>query len=161
MIRDAIPKDLPVIREIMNEAVLHSTAIYDYYERDEQYVQDWFKNMQLQKMPVLVFEQDGRCIGYACYTRFRQKDGFRFCVEHSVYVYKNARGMGVGKALLEALMIRAKQNGIHVMIAGIDSKNVGSIAFHRKYGFEQVAYMKEVGFKFDQWLDLVFMQKIL
>ncbi|MGF7230691.1 N-acetyltransferase family protein [Arachidicoccus sp.] len=160
-IRNAKECDLPYIQEIMNDAVLNTTAIYDYHERDGQYVKNWFDNMQKQSMPILVCAYEGRCAGYGCYTIFRPKDGYRFCVEHSVYVHKDFRGKGIGAELLNALIERARSENYHTMIAGIDAENTFSIEFHKKYGFTEVGYLKEVGFKFDRWLDLVFMEKIL
>lgn len=160
-IRDAEETDLLTIKEIMNDAVLNTTAIYDYYERDEQYVKNWFSNMQKQSMPIIVCAYEGKCAGYGCYTIFRPKDGYRFCVEHSVYVHKDFRGKGIGAQLLTALIKRAKVDNYHTMIAGIDADNKFSIEFHKKYGFVEVGYLKEVGYKFDRWLDLVFMQKML
>ncbi len=160
-IRDAEETDLLTIKEIMNDAVLNTTAIYDYYERDEQYVKNWFANMQKQSMPIIVCAYEGKCAGYGCYTIFRPKDGYRFCVEHSVYVHKDFRGKGIGAQLLTALIKRAKVENYHTMIAGIDADNKFSIEFHKKYGFVEVGYLKEVGYKFDRWLDLVFMQKML
>lgn len=160
-IRDAEEADLLTIKEIMNDAVLNTTAIYDYYERDEQYVKNWFANMQTQSMPVIVCTYEGKCAGYGCFTIFRPKDGYRFCVEHSVYVHKDFRGKGIGAQLLNALIERARIENYHTMIAGIDAENIFSIEFHKKYGFVEVGYLKEVGYKFDRWLNLVFMQKML
>ncbi|ANI87979.1 acetyltransferase [Arachidicoccus ginsenosidimutans] len=161
IIRNAEIHDLPYILAIMNDAVLNTTAIYDYYERDMKYVENWFVDMQKKAMPVLACEINGVCVGYGCYSIFRPKDGYRFCVEHSVYVDENFRGKKVGTKLLEALIEKAKEEKYHTMIAGIDAENLSSIAFHRKYGFAEVGYLKEVGYKFDRWLDLVFMEKVL
>lgn len=161
IIRNAESRDLPYIRGIMNDAVLHSTAIYDYNERDDAYVQNWLEQMQQNNMPVIVCESDGSCIAYGCYAQFRPKDGYQFCVEHSIYVHKDFRGKGCGARLLEELMLIAKSQNIHTMIAGIDAENQFSIDFHKKYGFEQTGYLKEVGYKFGRWLDLVFMEKVL
>ncbi|HTN38307.1 MAG TPA: GNAT family N-acetyltransferase [Arachidicoccus sp.] len=157
-IRKATTDDLPAIRAIMNEAVLNSTAIYDYYERDENYVLHWWEQLHQQQMPILSCVIDGRCVGYGTFSKFRPKDGYRFCVEHSVYIDKDFRGRGTGGKLLKALIDLARSQGYHTMVAGIDGDNKESIRFHEKFGFVQVGYMKEVGYKFDRWLDLVFMQ---
>lgn len=161
IVRNAEIKDLPSIKEIMNDAVLNTTAIYDYHERDDAYVQHWFENLTHAGMPVLACEADGACVAYGCYAVFRPKDGYRFCVEHSIYVHKNYRGKGLGKMLLEKLIDTARLQNHHTMIAGIDAENVESIALHKKYGFTECGYLREVGYKFDRWLDLVFMEKIL
>jgi len=161
IVRNAETKDLASIREIMNDAVLNTTAIYDYHERSDVYVQHWFESLTQAGMPVLVCEVDGLCVAYGCYAVFRPKDGYRFCVEHSIYVHKDYRGKGLGKMLLEKLIDTARQQNLHTMIAGIDAENVESITFHKKFGFAECGYLKEVGYKFDRWLDLVFMEKIL
>lgn len=161
IIRNAENRDVPYICEIMNDAILNSTAIYDYNERDDTYVQNWLEQMQQNAMPVIVCESEGICVAYGCYARFRPKDGYRFCVEHSIYVHKDFRSKGCGARLLDELILTARSHNIHTMIAGIDADNHFSIDFHKKYGFEQTGYLKEVGYKFDRWLDLVFMEKIL
>jgi phosphinothricin acetyltransferase len=110
---------------------------------------------------VAVDEQLDQVVGYASYSQFRKWEGFRFCVEHSIYLSEKSRGKGLGKLLLTELLSIAKNRGIHSVIAGIDSQNVPGIAFHNAMGFEQVGLVKESGFKFDRWLDLVLMQLIV
>lgn len=160
-LRPANSKDAYQILQIMNDAILNSTAIYDYQPRDAHYVSNWLVQQLKDHMPVIVAVQDGKCIGYGSYARFRPKDGYLYCVEHSIYVSQGSRGSGVGKRLLQVLVAGATQCGFHTMIAGIDADNKKSIQFHEKAGFIQAGYLKEVGFKFDRWLDLVFMQLTL
>jgi L-amino acid N-acyltransferase YncA len=112
-------------------------------------------------LPVIVAETENGTIGYATYGTFRHKIGYRFTVEHSVYVAEEFLGKGVGKLLLAELIQLAKKQKYHTMIGVIDSENKGSIAFHKKYGFETVGVIKESGYKFDRWLSSVFMQLIL
>ena len=161
IIRNAAPRDLPSILEIINQAILTSTAIYDYEIRTLEEQTAWFEKMILDGMPVIVAEYDKRVIGYGSYNIFRPKIGYKFSVEHSIYLDDKSRGIGVGGKLLGSLIQRAKESGLHTMIAGIDAANRGSIDFHKKYGFIEKGYLREVGYKFDQWLDLVFMQLIL
>jgi L-amino acid N-acyltransferase YncA len=161
IIRNATPKDLPALLEIINHAILNTTAIYDYEPRDYDQQKMWLDQMFNDGMPVVVAEVDGEVIGYGSYNMFRPKIGFKFSVEHSIYLNEKSRGMGVGSRILESLIQRARESGIHTMIAGIDAANRGSIEFHKKYGFIEKGYLKEVGYKFDQWLDLVFMQLLL
>jgi phosphinothricin acetyltransferase len=113
---------------------------------------------------VLVADSGGDVLGYAAYGDFRDsvaRPGYRFVVEHSVHVARDHWGLGVGRALLEALIERACAAGIHVMVGAIDSSNVDSIAFHARLGFVETARMPEVGHKFGRWLDLVLMQRTL
>jgi L-amino acid N-acyltransferase len=158
MIRAAEVKDLPVIVELMNETILHSTAIYDYNARTEEYVMNWFTKKQSEGMPVVVCEVDGNSVGFASYGIFRAWDAYKYSAEHSLYVKKDFQARGLGKQLLLELLRIAKQKQFHTMIAGIDALNTGSIEFHRKLGFVEVGTFREVGYKFNKWLDLVFMQ---
>jgi L-amino acid N-acyltransferase len=159
--RDAEIKDLPVILDIMNDAILHTTSIYDYGIRDTEYVAAWFEKKKTDKMPVLVCEINERAVAYGSYGIFRAWDAYRFSVEHSIYVHKDFRGRGIGKQLLKDLIQRAKTEGYHTMIAGIDSSNQHSCDFHKKQGFVEVGKFMEVGYKFDRWLHLVFLQLML
>lgn len=160
-IRLAQKSDLPHIRAIYNDAILTSTATYDYEIQSLAERQQWFAEKQAHDMPVHVCTIDENVTGFATYGPFRGKDGYRFTVEHSVYVDEAQRGHGVGTALLSSLIMAATFQGLHVMIAGIDADNAASVRLHRRFGFEQVAYFKEVGYKFERWLDVIFMQKIL
>ncbi|MCF0052779.1 N-acetyltransferase family protein [Dyadobacter chenwenxiniae] len=161
IIRSAAPKDLPSLLEIINHAILNTTAIYDYEPRSLEEQKEWFEKMFNDGMPVIVAEREGKVIGYGSYNIFRPKIGYKFSVEHSIYLDEKSRGLGVGGKLLGSLIQRARESGLHSMIAGIDATNRGSIEFHKKYGFVEKGYLKEVGYKFDQWLDLVFMQLLL
>ena len=160
-IRNAEHRDLPIILEIMNEAILNTTAIYDYKSRDEAYVEAWFVKKQADNMPVLVYEIDGNAVAYGTFGVFRAWEAYKFSVEHSIYVHVNHQGKGIGKKLLAALIEAAKEGGFHTMIAGIDASNQKSCDFHAQFGFVEAGRIKDAGYKFDRWLDLVFMQLIL
>lgn len=160
-IRNATQKDLPIILEIMNEAILNTTAIYDYKSRDEAYVEAWFAKKQADNFPVIVYELEGNAVGYGTYGAFRAWEAYKYSIEHSIYVHVNHQGKGIGKKLLEALINAAKKGGYHTMIGGIDAANQKSCDFHAQFGFIEVGRIKDAGYKFDRWLDLVFMQLIL
>ncbi|GGY12527.1 GNAT family N-acetyltransferase [Paludibacterium paludis] len=161
LIRDARQDDVPSILAIFNHVIATSTAVYcdDPVTLEER--EAWFAGRRAQGFPVIVAEEDGRVIGYASYGVFRGFPGFRFTVEHSVHLAEDSRGKGLGARLLTELEERARQAGMHVMVGGIDAANEGSIRFHRRLGYAEVARMPEVGIKFGRWLDLVFMQKRL
>ena len=110
---------------------------------------------------MLVAADDTGVIGFASFGDFRAWPGYRFTVEHSVHVRADRRSRGVGTALLTPLLARAAALGKHVMIAGIDADNTGSIRLHERLGFVEVAHFRQVGFKFGRWLDLVFLQRYL
>jgi phosphinothricin acetyltransferase len=110
---------------------------------------------------VLAARDGSGLVGYASYGPFRAPSGYRLTAEHSLYVRENARGRGIGKALLTALIDKACAQGLHVLIGGIDSENSLSIALHKAFGFEETGRLPQVGRKFDRWLTLVFLQKRL
>ncbi|MBV1706202.1 MAG: GNAT family N-acetyltransferase [Hyphomicrobiales bacterium] len=161
-LREATPDDIPAIMAIYNDAVLHTTAIWNDTQVDAANRLAWMSQRQASHYPVLVADAGAEgIIGYASFGDWRAFDGYRHTVEHSVYVRADQRGNGIGKLLLEALIVRARDLGKHVMIAGIEAGNKPSIRLHERLGFNEVARMPQVGTKFGQWLDLVFLQLML
>lgn len=160
-IRDAELADIAGITPIYNDAVANTTAIWNETLVDDRNREDWLTERRQSGYPLLVAVADGKVLGYASFGDWRAFDGYRHTVEHSVYVHKDHRGEGLGRALMEALIARARALGKHVMVAGIDASNSGSISLHKKLGFEQVGYLPQVGTKFGKWLDLAFLQLML
>jgi L-amino acid N-acyltransferase len=156
-LRPARPDDLEALRAIYNHAVQHTTASYDYEPRSAEQQVAWFAAKTAAGYPVIVAEQHGQPVGFASYGSFRAWAGYRFTVEHSVYVQEAARRQGLASALVSAVLAAARAQGLHTMVAAIDAANTGSIELHRKLGFEEAGVLREVGFKFDRWLDLAFM----
>ena len=160
-IRDYKIQDCSAILDIINDAILHSTALYDYNVRT-LVTQEAIFDEKIQKgFPVIVAEFNNEVLGFGYYSEFRFREAYKFTVEHSVYANKNAIGRGIGKLLLTELIERAKKQNLHTMIGVIDSENTNSIDFHKKFGFEEVGFIKESGYKFDRWLNSFFVQKIL
>ena len=157
-IRAASEADLPAIRDIYNEAVRHTTAIWNEEEVDLADRRLWYQARITRGFPVLVAAQDDTILAYASYGDFRTFAGYRFTVENSIYVHRNHRGQGVAKELLPALIEHARAAGLHTMIAGIEAQNAASFSLHEQFGFVEVGRLPEVGFKFGRYLDLVFMQ---
>lgn len=158
ILRDATEADLPAILAIYNHAVAETTAIWNEILVDLDNRKAWYDLRQARGFPILVAEVDGRIAGYASYGDWRPFDGFRQSVEHSVYVEKDHYGRGLGKALMSALIERARAGNIHVMVAAIEAGNTGSIALHKSIGFRLVGTHHEVGKKFGRWLDLTMME---
>ena len=161
MIRDATEHDLPVIRAIYNDAVLNTTAIWNEQPVDLANRQAWFSARQAQQYPILVTVDNDEVTGYASFGDWRPFEGFRYSVEHSVYVRNDQRGKGLGPRLMQALIERARSCGKHVMVAAIESGNLASIRLHERLGFVTTGQMPQVGIKFGRWLDLTFMQLTL
>ncbi|ATO19022.1 GNAT family N-acetyltransferase [Acinetobacter sp. LoGeW2-3] len=159
-IRAANVNDLESIREIYNQEILNGTATWNFTAMALSDIQTWFKTLQEQNHPVLVAEHQptGKVIGYANYNEFRSIQGFYKTVEHAVFLHPDYTGQGIGKQLLLRLMEIARSQGMHIMVAAIDSENVASIHLHQRLGFVQTGYMPQVGEKFGQWRDLVLMQ---
>jgi L-amino acid N-acyltransferase YncA len=158
-IADAAEADLPGILAIYNEVIAASTAVF---MTDPATLEDrlaWWRARTAQGYPVLVSRDARGICGFATFGDFRSWPGYRFTVEHSVHVRADCRGQGVGAALVAALFPLAAALGKHMMVAGIDAANEGSIRFHERLGFERGGVLREVGWKFDRWLDLVFMQR--
>lgn len=162
LIRDALETDLPALRDIFNDAVLNTTAIWMDNVVDLANRQAWFAARAQQGYPILVAENAaGEVVGYASFGDWRPFDGFCHTVEHSVYIRVDQRGKGLGPQLLTALIERAKACDKHVMVAAIESGNAASIGLHQRLGFTITGQMPQVGCKFGRWLDLTFMQLIL
>jgi L-amino acid N-acyltransferase len=150
------------ILDIFNDAILHSTALYEYQPRTMETMAAWFKAKAAGGFPVLgAVDASGVLLGFASYGTFRAFPAFKYSVEHSVYVHKDQRGKGIGLALMQAIIAAAQANDVHTLIGGIDAANTGSIALHEKLGFTHAGTIKQSGFKFGRWLDLAFYQLLL
>jgi L-amino acid N-acyltransferase YncA len=160
-VRPATAADLPEILAIVNHAIQHTTAIYDEEPRTPEMQLAWFEEKMTSGFPVIVAEYQNKVVGFGAYGTFKPKTGYRYTVEHSVYVANHLTGKGIGKMLLGKLIELAKSQNLHVMIGVIDASNTGSIAFHKQFGFVENGVIKEAGFKFGKWLDISIMQLIL
>ena len=149
------------ILAILNEAIVNSTALYDYQPRTLESMDAWFNTKQAGGFPVLGIEDmDGKLLGFGTFGAFRPFPAFKYTAEHSVYVHKAHRGRGLGLALMNALLNKAKDADLHSMIAVIDSSNLPSIAMHQKLGFQLAGTLPQVGFKFARWLDVALYQMV-
>jgi L-amino acid N-acyltransferase len=157
-IRPARQSDLSGIFTIYNEAIVFSTASYHYQAFNSRLQEEWFDQHRADALPLMVAEQDGAIAGWCSISRFKTMQGYRFTGESSVYVAENFRGRGIGEALLRQLLQAAYNRSFHTIIACIDSTNEASLGLHEKLGFTRVGELKEVGYKFDRWLNLTIMQ---
>ncbi|MEM1286439.1 MAG: N-acetyltransferase family protein [Pseudomonadota bacterium] len=160
-IRSANEADMPAVLAIHNSAVAETAAIWTETQVDLEDRLAWWKGQIANDLPVYVADVDGVCAGFATYGPYRPKEGYRFTQAVSIYIDTNYRRRGLAKALLEALEAHARTKDVHVLIGGIEAGNAASIALHAKLGFVETGRLPQVGWKFDRWLDLVLMQKIL
>ncbi len=158
MIRAATQDDLGAILEIYNEEVLNSTATFDLEPRSMKGQLEWVKQFA-HPYVLLVGERAGEVLAWGCLHPFGAKPGYRFTTENSVYVRADQRKSGLGREMLAALIEAAAANGFHTIIARIAGDNPASVRLHESLGFEHVGREREVGYKFERWLDVVVMQR--
>jgi len=149
------------ILEILNDAIVNSTALYDYKQRSLASMTTWFEEKERGDYPVIGIEQFGELLGFASYGAFRHWPAYKYTIEHSVYVRADQRGQGFGTRLLKELINCAQRQNYHVVIGGIDVDNESSIRLHEKLGFSRAGMIRHAGFKFGRWLDLAFYELIL
>lgn len=161
-IRPATPSDVPAIAAIYADAVLNGTASFELEPPAEAEMARRMAALLDGGFPYLIAETDGRVLGYAYAGAYRPRPAYRFTVEDSVYIAADARGRGIGRALLSALITASESRGYRQMIAVIgDEASAGSIALHRALGFEHAGVFKAVGFKHGAWRATVLMQRTL
>lgn len=160
LIRLATPDDLNAINSIYNFYVPTSTTTYQEIESTIDERISWFTKRDSRHV-VTVAEKDNEIVGWGSLNPFRERAAYRFTTEHSVYVRHDCFRIGIGSALLADLIERAKQANFRTIVAGIDSEQLASVALHSRFGFIECARFKQVGFKFDRWLDVIFMQRML
>ena len=151
----------PQILAILNEAIVSSTALYDYRPRTPEMMSAWFDAKERGGFPVIGAVAKDALLGFASYGIFRAWPAFKYTVEHSLYVERESRGRGIGTKLLEEIVARARAQGLHNLVGGIDAENAASVSLHKKHGFEYCGRIRHAGFKFGRWLDLDFYQLLL
>ncbi|MDF7675687.1 GNAT family N-acetyltransferase [Neisseriaceae bacterium ESL0693] len=150
------------ILAIFNDAIVHSTALYDYEPRQPQFMAGWFASKRAKSCPVLgAVDEQGTLLAFASWGAFRDYPANKYTIEHSIYVHRDHRRRGLARYLMQALIERAIKSEKHVMMGVIDAANTGSIALHEQLGFRQVGTLPQIGFKFGRWLDVVLYQLIL
>jgi len=160
-IRAGKEEDLPALLDIYNHIIVNTTAVYHYQPHTMEMRKAWYDARVEEGLPVLVAEDDGKVVGFSSYGPFRPWPAYKYTMENSVYVADGQRGKGIGKLLMEPLIRHAREKDVHAIIAVIDATNDASVRLHRSFGFEEVGRFREVGYKFDRWLDLTFMELVL
>ncbi|MBN1406216.1 MAG: N-acetyltransferase [Calditrichaceae bacterium] len=159
MIRDANINDAAEICDIYNPYILNSTISFETEPVTETEMAARISGNG--KLPWLVYQEDDKILGYAYATKWRIRQAYRYSVESAVYIDSEETGRGIGTLLYTELIKRLISMNIHAVIGGIALPNPASIALHEKFGFEKVTHFKEVGFKFNQWIDVGYWELIL
>ena len=158
MIRDANLNDLLDILEIFNDAILHTTAIYNYKAHTIEERIQWYEKKIQDGYPIIVVEENNKVIGFATYGSFRPFPAFKYTIEHSIYIHEKHSNKGIGTMLLKKIIQICDEKGFATMVAGIDGSNDKSIRMHEKLGFKYSGTINKAGYKFGKWLNLVFYQ---
>lgn len=160
-IRLASDEDLSAISEIYNHYVRTSVCTYQETPDTIETRRLWLQNHRPDRFPATVAEIGGQVVGFGALSSFRERSAYRFTVENAVYVRHDLHRRGIGRLLLADLIERSRAIGHQSIVAVIDAEQAYSIALHREFGFEVCGEMKKVGFKFDRWLDAIFMQLLV
>lgn len=161
MIRQATPADAAAIVAIYNHYVLTTTVTFEEQAVTMAQMAERIAQVQADGLPWLVLEQNGEVLAYAYATKWRVRTAYRFSVESTVYVKDGITGKGIGSQLYQQLLAELKALGLHLVIGGITLPNEKSVALHEKFGFEKCGHFQQVGFKFEQWRDVGYWQKLL
>ena len=160
-IRDAIFDDLKAILDIYNHEVRTGTATWDTQERSWEAQLQWWEAHARPYCAIVAVEPDGTVVGWGSLSRFHPREGYRFTVEDTVYVRPDRQRRGIGRALLAHLVSRGQAAGFRAMLGKISGDNEASIELHRACGFFEAGRERELGYKFEQWRDLVTMQLLI
>lgn len=159
-IRRAELADLEAMTEIYNEAILTSTATFDLEPKTVEERLPWFESHD-ERFPILVAECDEEIAGWACLSRWRTRKAYERTAETSFYVKGTQCGKGIGRQLKQAIIDESRRLNFHTLIAGVSQGNEISLHLNKSFGFEVVGTFREVGYKFDQWLDVTYLQLML
>ncbi len=157
IIRPATERDAAAIAAIQNPVIRETAITFTTEEKTPEMVQSAIATAP----SFLVAERDGTVLGFVSYDQFRRGVGYRRAMEHSIVLAPEARGQGVGRALMTAAEDHARAAGIGSMWAGVSGENLDGERFHAKIGYETAARLPKVGYKFGRWMDLVLMRKWL
>lgn len=157
MIRNVRLTDSTALTAMYNHYIRTSGATFEEVEIPEVEMRERIQKIHFEKQfPYIVLEEEGKILGYAYVTHFRDRISYRFTVESTVYLHPDHFGKGLGHVLYEELLTQTKAKGFHVVIGVITLPNDSSVRLHEKFGFKKAGHFTEVGYKFEQWMDVGF-----
>lgn len=161
IVRSAEAADTEAIARIYNYYVRNTTITFEEEPVSASAMAERIADVQKASLPWLVAELDGAVVGYACANKWKARSAYRYSAETTVYLEQGREGRGIGKRLYSELLPQLRACGMHVAIGGVALPNEASVALHEKLGFERVATFRQVGFKFDRWIDVAYWQLVL
>jgi phosphinothricin acetyltransferase len=161
IVRMATEADVPAILDIYNHEVVHGVSTFDLEPRTLEDRLEWYRRTQEHPHVVIVAEEAGEVVGWGCLHQFHARAAYRFTTEDSVYIHQDHRGKGLGKLILARLVQIARENGFHSVMAGVSQGNPVSVRLHEGFGFEAIGVQRQVGYKFERWLDVSWFQLML
>lgn len=160
-VRVATEDDVPTILDIYNHEILHGAATFDIEPKSLGDRLEWFRETQQPPHCVIVADDGLMVAGWGCLHPVHTRAAYRFTTEDSVYIHQDRRGEGIGKLILAHLIELARLGGFHSIMAGMSEGNEASVRLHQRFGFELVGVQRQVGYKFERWIDVTWMQKML
>ncbi|HVC47421.1 MAG TPA: arsinothricin resistance N-acetyltransferase ArsN1 family B [Terracidiphilus sp.] len=160
MLRNVESKDAPSLCEIYNHYIAHTVITFEENPVSPDEMHQRILNVTAS-FPWFVYEDQGNITGYAYATKWKERSAYRNSVEATVYLHPSATGKGIGSALLERLFAELRTRQVHAILGGVALPNSASVALLEKFGFQKVGHLKEVGFKFGQWIDVGYWQALL
>lgn len=161
MIRPALHSDAAAVAGIYNHYIMNTVVTFEEEAIDATEMSGRMAEVAGNKLPWLVCEENGQVLGYAYASKWKSRCSYRYSVETTIYLDQTATGRGLGTKLYAALIADLKKTKIHAIIGGVALPNAGSVALHEKIGFEKIAQFKEVGWKFDQWIDVGYWELLI
>lgn len=156
IILPARPEDAEAIAALWNPIIRDTAITFNSVEKTVETM-----TQEIAARHAFLLAEDDALLGFATYGQFRGGVGYARTGEHTIALAPDTRGRGIGRALMQALEDHAREAGFHSMIAGVSDENPGGIAFHERMGYAQVAVLPQVGWKFERWMDLILLQKLL
>lgn len=160
MIRDVLVSDARRIHEIYNKYVVESRATFREQPVSLKEIETQIQKI-IENFPWLVYEEDDHIVGYTYADKWKEKTAYRYTVETSIYLDSEYLGKGIGSKLKEAMIKELRNRGFHCVISAISLPNPASVAMCEKFGFQKVGQLREIGYKFDEWIDVGYWQLLL